>query len=45
MIGWEPDYYKSVEELPDSMPEVLKATIKQKTETNANKVPPVRIYC
>lgn len=41
MIGWEPDYYKTLDELPEEMPQVLKTSIKRVADTNNNTIPPV----
>jgi len=39
MIGWEPEVYKTLEELPDDMPADLKKHIEQATADNAGTVP------
>ncbi|CAL4074539.1 unnamed protein product, partial [Meganyctiphanes norvegica] len=39
MIGWVPDVYTTIEELPDHMPEDLRRHIRMKTEDNGGSVP------
>ncbi|MCL4121309.1 UNVERIFIED_CONTAM: hypothetical protein GTU68_041488 [Idotea baltica] len=41
MIDWEPEVYKTMEELPEDMPQSLKDTISNATLTNNNKMPPM----
>jgi hypothetical protein len=40
ILKWEPDYYKSVEELPEKMPEDLKKHIKVMEKKGSKFVSP-----
>ena len=43
MIGWVPDVYETIEELPEDMPESLKNHIEKRTTDNNGVVPKVGV--
>ena len=44
IIGWEPEVYENLDELPEKMPDTLKERIHNHTRNNNGKVPPVSFW-